>query len=481
MRKNKKIINMQQYKQKSKWNLGSFLFGIIFIYLFITVITYVTKDRILVYEVKEGSIQKDITYQGIAIRDEEVVHSGSDGYINFFKEGNSKVAANKNVYAISNEKLIEDNKEQKNEEVELTSDEWDKILLRAQNFNQEFSPNNYRRVYELKENTGTIVESNTTQNRVDQLQAILDAGASAYSTVYKAEKEGLIEYNLDGYEDFGVDEVVRHFSKPDKYKKTEIKNNMKIKAGDPAYRLITNEKWSVVVKIDKDTKNIYKEQLDKKEKIPVKVRFLKDNQVMWGKLGIVEENRNGIFANIDFDNSVVRYAQDRFLDLELIFEDKMGLKIPKSAVAKKDFFVIPNEYLTKGGAGNESGVFLEEKTKKGELVYEFQPVEIFAQDVKNKCVYVKINELKKGDTILLPASGEDSNENSRQKLTLKETVSRPGVYTVNKGYAEFKDVEILCESDEYYIVKEGTNYGLSNYDFIALDGDEVQEDAIVSQ
>ena len=50
-----------------------------------------------------------------------------------------------------------------------------------------------------------------------------------------------------------------------------------------------------------------------------------------------------------FDSSMVRYAQDRFVDVELILEDQSGLKIPKSAITKKDFYVIPEDYLTQGG------------------------------------------------------------------------------------------------------------------------------------
>ena len=49
------------------------------------------------------------------------------------------------------------------------------------------------------------------------------------------------------------------------------------------------------------------------------------------------------------------------------------------------------------------------------------------------------------------------------------------------GYAVFKQVEILCESEEYYIIEEGNSYGLSNYDHIALDGASVRENDIVSQ
>ena len=50
-----------------------------------------------------------------------------------------------------------------------------------------------------------------------------------------------------------------------------------------------------------------------------------------------------------------------------------------------------------------------------------------------------------------------------------------------KGYAVFKQVQILSESDEYYIIAEGNSYSLSNYDHIALNGDSVRDNQIVSQ
>ena len=62
---------------------------------------------------------------------------------------------------------------------------------------------------------------------------------------------------------------------------------------------------------------------------------------------------------------------------------------------------------------------------------------------------------------------------------LKEKKSLKGVYNINKGYAVFKEVDILCESEEYYIVKSGNDYGLSNYDHIALTGADVRENDVV--
>ena len=55
-----------------------------------------------------------------------------------------------------------------------------------------------------------------------------------------------------------------------------------------------------------------------------------------------------------------------------------------------------------------------------------------------------------------------------------------GVYNVNKGYAVFKQIEILYQNNDYSIIKTGTSYGISMYDHIVLQGDEVEENTIIN-
>ena len=85
------MANIQIYQKKRRWNVGVVLFGIIFIYLVVTVLIYVTGRRVSVYEVREGSILKDTAYKGIVLREEEVVASEAEGYINYFAIEGSKV------------------------------------------------------------------------------------------------------------------------------------------------------------------------------------------------------------------------------------------------------------------------------------------------------------------------------------------------------------------------------------------------------
>ena len=96
-------------------------------------------------------------------------------------------------------------------------------------------------------------------------------------------------------------------------------------------------------------------------------------------------------------------------------------------------------------------------------------VNVYYED--DEVAYLDPNVFGKNDVLVKP----DSNET----YPLKEKKQLRGVYNVNKGYAVFKQIQVLCESDEYYIVEEGSSFGLSNYDHIALDGSSVKENDVV--
>ena len=57
--------NIKVYQKKKHLNIGIVIFGVIFIYLLVTVLMYLTAKHISVYEVREGSIVKDTSYTGL--------------------------------------------------------------------------------------------------------------------------------------------------------------------------------------------------------------------------------------------------------------------------------------------------------------------------------------------------------------------------------------------------------------------------------
>lgn len=455
------INNIQVYRKKWNINIGVIIFGVIFVYLVVTVLMYATAKHVSSYEVREGSILKDTSYTGLVLREETVIGAEADGYINYFAPEGSKVGRKTNVYSISSEKLDFSGQEntEESEDSGLTSEERDSIIQKAQSFSESFQNNKYEDTYTFKDSIENILSSSTAQSRQAQLSAMIESGQEGLTT-YAASDDGIIVYSVDGYEDLAMDQVTADMISRADYQKTELFNNTKVKSGDPAYKLVTNEEWTLVIQLDEE---MTKELADTTS---VKVRFTKDDQTTWAGFQIYN-TEDADLGFLTFDHSMVRYVGERFLDIELILEDETGLKIPKSSVTEKEFYIIPEDYITLGGNSSQSGVLVQSDGEDA----SFHAVDVYYRDSETGMVYLNMDELKKGDVLIKPDSADT--------YTISEKASLQGVYNINKGYAEFKPVEILCESEEYYIVKSGNDYGLTNYDHIALDGSEIQENELV--
>ena len=61
----------------------------------------------------------------------------------------------------------------------------------------------------------------------------------------------------------------------------------------------------------------------------------------------------------------------------------------------------------------------------------------------------------------------------------KDVGELTGVYNINKGYAVFKQINILSRNENYSIVEMKTVYGIALYDHIALEGGKVKENQLV--
>lgn len=471
MAKNERVVSMKKYKRKHSWNIGLFVFYVVFLYLLVTIITYVTKDRTAVYEVREGSILKDTSYSGILLREEELVNAENSGYINFFTQSGQKLAVGSKVYTLSPAKLETETSE--DDTVELTTKEIANLEQKIKGFNKTFRNEEFRTTSSFKEDISAILQSRTTQNRAFQLNTLLENEKDAGLEVYYAANDGIIQYTTDGLENLQLEEITPDLINKVGYAKKEIVNNTEISAASPAYRLITNENWKIVFPLDSEMESVLRKKMGEQDWTNIKVRILKDNETMVGVFQLYKKSKDEVYGYVSFSSAMIRYAGERYLDIELILEDETGLKIPKSAVIEKDFYVIPSDYLTVGGSSKENGVLRQTKGKGGNTVTEFLPVTVVYQDSETEKVYLNTSDLKAGDTILMPES--------TQTLTLEDKGVLQGVYNVNKGYAVFKQVNILCESEEYYIIEEGNTYGLSNYDRIALDGDQLKEGQLVNQ
>lgn len=461
---NEKDSNILEFKKKKQLNIGIIIFGIIFIYLVATIVMYITAPHITVYEVRQGSILKDTAYTGLAIRDEIVVEAAENGYINYFAQDNSKVKVGSNIYTLTSEKLnFEDNTN--TEDVSLTSEQKHNLALKIQKFIYDYEETNFSDSYDLKSDLKSTLGSLSSETKLSQLDSMVNQGSLSNANIYKTADDGVVVYSVDGMESLAVENVTAlHLDKSD-YHKTEFANNAKIKSGDAVYKIITDDSWTLVLELDKETANALK------DKTYVKVNFTKDNQTMWAEFQMNTIDGHCL-AYLSFQNAMVRYATERYLDIELVLEDETGLKIPKTAETEKKFYIVPLDYIIQGG-GDSSGssVLIQTRDKDDNEITRHMEVNIYYQNEEEGIVYLDPNQFDK-NTILL-------KENSNDTFELKEKRTLKGVYCINKGYAVFKQINILCESDTYYIVEEGSAYGLSNYDHIALDSTNIKENDVV--
>ena len=459
MKSIKEESNILKFRKRRQLNIGIVIFGIIFIYLIATVIMYITAPRITVYEVRQGSILKDNAYTGLVLREEFVVNADESGYINYYAQDTSKVRVGSKVYILSEQPMNLDAVAVEN--LELSKETERAITLEVQKFNKNFKQEVFDDTYALKREVERKLSNLSIDSKADQINQLVNQSASGVR-VFQTSDDGIVGFTMDGMESLTEDTVtVAHLDRTN-YRKTEYTSNSMVQKGNPVFKIITSDEWSMVLELSDETAELLA------EKKYVKVNLTKDNQFMWANIRL-EEKEGHKLAYLSFQDSMVRYANERYLDIELILEDETGLKIPKTAETTKEFYVIPKTYITQGGNSSKDGILVQSTNEQGSKITEFRNVTIYFEE--DEFVYLDPSEFEDGTVILLP----DSNDT--YTMSAKKTLN--GVYCINKGYAVFKQIHILCESDSYYIVEEGNAYGLSNYDHIALDSTRIKENDVV--
>ena len=198
------------------------------------------------------------------------------------------------------------------------------------------------------------------------------------------------------------------------------------------------------------------------------IRFLSDDFKTAANYRFIESDGAHLLV-LTLNHSMVRYAGERFTEVELLLDQKEGLKIPNTAIVDKTFFLVPKQYFTHGGNTDSLGLLTRTVNEEGETSYVFVPTDLFFESEES--YYIEEDVVKKGDLIKDPGTGNTYPVQTVSKLS--------GVFNVNKGYAAFRKIDPIYSNAEYTIVKTGTPYGLSLYDHIALNGADVTENQLI--
>lgn len=408
--------------------VGLIIFGAILIYLIVSLILYVTNDHTNAYEVIRGRLTYDSSYTGLILRDEHVIETAESGYIAYYHPQAQKIRAGSPIYALTNEERAD----HASGEYEYSGKELASVENVAADLQKSYDPVDFENVYD----------------HVSRLEAELydvrfsGNGSSADSlpgTAYSSDMDGVIAYTIDGMEQITREDAPSELRDRKNYSRNDLRAISYRNTGDAACKLITDENWSICIRLDEPVWRY----LAINEINNLQVRVEKDHTVLWADVRLYDIDADH-FAQLCFQNSMVRYLSDRYLEVTLIIEEESGLKIPQSAVAEREFLAVPSRYCD-------------------------DTMTVYATDDDGIC-YIPRESLMVG-TLLTADDGST--------FTVSDTVSRKGVYNVNKGYAVFKLIEIKYENEDYCIVKEGTDYGISHYDYIALHADSVKESDIL--
>lgn len=451
-RKNK-VVKINHH---SMLNIGTFMFGILFLYMIICLIMYLTSPHVTAYEVTAGPLSGNYKYTAIALKSEKIVYSTSAGSINYYARENSKVGVGNAIYSVgaslNNQSGVTSEATDDNSSVDFSA-----FHTIASSFSTAYSAMDYQDVYNFKADAQTAIFEIYSQNQMDS--------AANYSgqNLVTADTDGIVVYSVDGMEDKTVDDIrLSDFAKTN-YKRTNLRMKESVSANDPVYKLITSEEWSLIIPLDTKTAT------ELADSTTVRFTFLEDKSTFNADFSIIQ-NEDGFFGKLDISNSVIRFAGDRFIDIELQINKVSGLKIPNSAIAEKTFYRIPKEFVSVN-ENNENEISLIKETydTDGSAITKYITATVY--DKTDTDYYVDTGLFEEGDYVLM--------KDSSKRYQVSDTKSLIGVYNINKGYAVFREITIIDENEEYCIVESNSSYGLAQYDHIALDASTVKEDAIV--
>ncbi|MBQ8663333.1 MAG: hypothetical protein IJ471_05705 [Eubacterium sp.] len=456
-KKRKKVV---RYRKPFHINLGVLFFAIVFIYFAVYLISYLSEEHISVYEVQKGQIAENDVYTGLVLREESVIYADSSGVVNYYIKEGDKAKNGNLICSIDETGTISSQITQAGlDGTQLDETSLNTIESSISSYTDTNSDMMFYHVYAFKDDIDALVQEALYLNALDSLKEETQhaQAANTFSFEY-AETDGVVAFYTDGYEEITVDTFTDEMYDPSSYQKNNLKINQSVSSGQALYKLVTNENWHIMVPIDRETAN------ELQEETYITVTFRKDNTRVTPACEVKAYGTQN-YLMLTFNSSMVRFISDRYVELELATDTTVGLKIPNSAIIEKEFLVIPKKYFSQGNDSSSQGVLKISSDKKGFVGAEFISTELYYET--EDAYYIDEEDLTLGDVIQMPDSAE--------QYTITRTANLQGVYNINKGFAVFKQIDVIASNEEYSILKTGTSYGLSLYDHIALNGNEIVE------
>ncbi len=448
---------------KKQLNIGIIICVLILLYLVVSFCIYFFGSRTLIVEVTQGTTANKFEgqYTGLILREETVVNANNNGYIIFFVGDGNTVHVNEKTYVIdSNGSLTSKIEEAAKNQSILSEDNLLKIKNSIYDFDTSFNSMNYYDVYNFKYKVDSQIMDLINGSVFSDFNSDISSNA-AYS-IYSSEIAGDIIHNIDGFENFKIEDIGNKSFKKSEYNKNIIKSGDLIKKDSPVYKVVTSQDWKIVFQINNP--KLF-EGLDE-----LNIEFLKDGVETYGPFEMFTKSGN-TYGVLSLNKYMIRYLTDRYVQIQILDDTKKGLKIPKTAVTEKQFYAIPLEYLSQGGNSSSDGFNKQIILDDGSTSIQFVSADIVKRDEEN--CYVSIDTFNDGDVLVM------NETNSLFKVGHKENIQ--GVFVVNNGFTNFKRIEIIGESNSSYIVLENLSGGISLYDRVVSNAEGVKDGEVINR
>lgn len=465
---NKKNNNVTKLHYMPRFNIGILLLVVVFVYLIISVVLYMTKERVLTYEVSAGQLVSDNTFSGIIILDESVENSSAAGYVKYFLNDNERAGVETIIGIVDETGTVAASLTAASADSGISSTAINSIGHKLVNFAKVFDSHDYYETYNVLDNISATVNGYNAECMVENLENLIGDGNNFVHRI-KPAKSTVVSCYVDSLCGITEDRVTAASFDQENYSITNLRNRELVGVGDALYRTINSDNWKIVFPLTENQVSQYAEVTS------VKVSFLSQDITTTAAFSILY-NADGSYGMISLSKYLVNFLDSRYVDFEISQNTASGLKIPISSVCEKEFFTIPNEYGYIGGDDASTGFILLTYDTQGNQTRKFIEATYYA-DIDGY-YYVNKDIFSVGDCIVKPPS-ENEISYDDQKYIIGTVATLKGAYCINKGYCQFRQVSIIDRNDEYYIIERGTTYGLSIYDYIILNADMVTENQIM--
>jgi putative membrane fusion protein len=349
---------LKKNKKKIKIKYTNIFVAGVFIYIIANIFSFFINRTIPTTIAENGRVEEKITKEAVIIRDEQVIFAEYSGTVKPNTDEGSRIQKGYKVATIYKkdvdekveteiedlDKEIEDIKKGSNSilssDVESLNSEIEKITYKVQSkaLNKDIVnlSESKKEIMSLVNKKNSIQNNSVAVSNIENMESqkeILENKINKYTEFVLARNSGIVSFNADGFEDEltyeNMDKLNVDVLNNIENKTNLIKEDKKVKLGDPILKVINNHKFYLAVVLDNNEfKNF---------KIGDSVKLANKDIKLDGRVYDKYKDKNSKNITIFEISQQNRKIYDtRVLEFDIIYKQLEGIKIPKDAIITKD-------------------------------------------------------------------------------------------------------------------------------------------------